>query len=169
MAKIRTIRGLGNRNQNSAAEARPLGSGSSASVGRQPSHAGRLGAGPQQTARTCSLNSPQHPRSHLGGQASLGLFGGTGRRHAEHAASRAVQAKAPAAPQGHDQPRFIGGLSFGQQPRPIGFAEEAAAEYEAHLAEVAEARSRQLDDEADCYACTFAGAGYTEHLMAMEG
>jgi hypothetical protein len=49
------------------------------------------------------------------------------------------------------------------------FGEEAEVEYEAHLAEVAEARSHQLDEEADRYACCFAGAGYTEFLMACEG
>jgi hypothetical protein len=49
------------------------------------------------------------------------------------------------------------------------FGEEAEVEYEAHLAEVAEARSHQLDDEADRYACTFTGAGYTEYLCAIEG
>jgi hypothetical protein len=42
-------------------------------------------------------------------------------------------------------------------------------EYEAYLEEIAEARSRQLDAEADQYARSFYGAGYTECLMAMEG
>jgi hypothetical protein len=50
-----------------------------------------------------------------------------------------------------------------------GFDEEAALEYEAWLDEVAEAHARQLDDEADRYARSYAGAGWTEFLMASEG
>jgi hypothetical protein len=119
----------------------------------------------------------RNSNSQHGGQHSLGLFGVTDRCHAEHAA----KAKAPAPPQ-PAQPRRIGSLSFGQRrarlqaimsrpaPKPVPtFHEEAEAAYEAHMAEIAEARSHQLDAEADRYACTFAGAGYTEHLMAMEG
>jgi hypothetical protein len=53
--------------------------------------------------------------------------------------------------------------------RAPDFNEEAALEYEAYLDEIAEARARQLDDEADQYARSYIGAGYTEYLMAIEG
>jgi hypothetical protein len=138
-----------------------------------------VGARQKSTAGVCAEASSANPRRHsLGGQASLGLFGVTDRCHAERAAS-IVKAQTP---QADDRPRIIGGLSFGQRrarlqaimsrpaPKPVPtFHDEAEAQYEAHMAEIAEARSHQLDAEADRYACTFAGAGYTEHLMAMEG
>jgi hypothetical protein len=117
MANVRTISGTVNTDQNSAAEARFLGSGSSASVGRQPPHAGRLGAGPQQTARPRPHNSPQHPQRSHGGQTGLDPFGIADHAHAEHVASHA-KAKAPSTPPADDRPQLVGGLSIGQRCRP---------------------------------------------------
>jgi hypothetical protein len=139
-------------------------------MGRAIAYSPGVGTGRTESQRLCADDTTSNSRRcPLGGQSSLGLFGVTDRCHASNAARLAIQAKAPAAPQAPDQPRIIGGLSFGQQRRPVGFEEDAAAEYEAHLAEIAEARAHQLDEEADRYACSFAGAGYTEYLMACEG
>jgi hypothetical protein len=126
----------------------------------------------------------RNSNSQHGGQYSLGLFGVTDRCHAEHAAILTSKAQAPApgalsqavarAIYGNARPAFAAASRALRaerecQPKSPAFHDEAEAQYEAHMAEIAEARSHQLDAEADRYACCFAGAGYTEHLMAMEG
>lgn len=111
-------------NQNRTGEAGSDLARSSSKVGHQSPHARSVGSGSQQTPRSCAGGTSANSRSSHGGQTSLPCFFGL--RIADTGAPRASEVKAcsaqgeavtpsPVRPVGDQQPRRVGGLSYGQR------------------------------------------------------
>ena len=93
-----------------------------------------------------------------GGQASLGLFGVPG-----FDAVRQPLSRRSVAPVAQQRTSLL-------PLRRLSLNDEPELAHSCWLADLADARGCSFGDEdAAAYARLFAGAGYTEHLMALEG
>ncbi len=117
-------------------------------------------------------NQTRNTNPRRGGQASIGLFGCPGFNAPRQPLPRVPRASRI---KGALNSFSSDGLSTAHYRKPAacirrpGLADEPELAYGQWLADVAESYGCQYDEEAAAYACTFAGAGITEHLMAMEG
>ena len=98
----------------------------------------------------------QTARSH-GGQASLGLFGILSFDASQRQLSRCSPAPV-------DQHR-----TSVAPARRLSLDDDRQLAHSRWLADLADAHGCSFDEDAAAYARSFAGVGYAEHLMALEG